>query len=91
MEKNAKIEWTWVAISRPNKRVSRSTCKDFDMQVFMGGLVGAKVFFSEDLAKKFRTMLMANEKLRRSYSIQIVSDHELMRECEEFIHNKFRR
>lgn len=88
METKAKLQWTWVTISRPNKRVSRSTCKDFDMQVFMGGLVGAKVFFSEDLAKRFRAMLMTNEKLYKSYEIQIVSDRELMRECEEFLKNK---
>ena len=88
MEKNAKIEWMWVEISRYPEKVYRPTCEEFNMQVFMKGFVGAKVFFSEDLAKKFKTMLMANKQLRRSYNIQIVSDHELMHKCEEFLHNK---
>ena len=91
METNTNLEWTWVAISRLPKKVSRTTCNDFGMQVFMDGLIGARVFFSEELASKFKSMLKANMKISASYYVRIVSDHEFMCECKEYLNNKFNR
>lgn len=91
METNAKPQWNWVVISRKPMKVSRSTCKDFGLQVFMDGYVGARVFFSEELAEMFKSMLMANIKMSASYYMRIVSDHEFMYECEEYLANKFNR
>lgn len=91
MVTNAKLQWTWVAISRLPKKVSRSTCKEFNMQVFMDGFVGARVFFSEDLAKAFKSMLMAKMEMRSNYNIRVVPDHELMCECEKYLADKFNK
>ena len=91
METNAKIQWTWVVISKLPKRVSRSACKDFGMQVFMDGFAGARVFFSVELANKFRLMLKADMKMNANYYIRVVSDFEFMRECEEYLANRIRK
>lgn len=91
MEQKTKVQWTWVTISRIPKKVSRSTCKDFGIQVFMDGFIGARVFFCKELAKQFRSMLALDMKAASSYDMRIVSDEDFMRECEEYLNNKLKQ
>lgn len=91
METKFKQQWEWVVISRLPRKVSRSTCNDYGIQVFMEGFAGARIFFSDNLAREFRALLKSNIKIGSSYDIRIVPDEEFMEECDVYLKNKFKR